>query len=191
MNLTKILLASTSPYRRRQLERLGFSFEVTAPLLNEESHKNEFSSPMAMSIGLAKLKALSLKRPYPDHLIIAGDQTLDFQGKALGKPHTHEKAVEQLLALSGSTHTLWSAACVLFQGKVIELNIPSKMTMHQMNRQQIEAYLNVDQPYDCAGSYKIEAGGIRLFKQIETSDFSAIEGMGLLSLNQTIKSLGI
>jgi septum formation protein len=192
----KIILASTSPYRAENLRKLTPDFLADSPLCDESILKKEKKlAPLLLSRELSRAKAVSLAKKYPSSLIIGSDQVLSFNRGILSKPETHEKAIDQLTALQGQEHELFTGLCVLKtnqQGEVeAMLNdvVIARMEMYQLTRQEIESYLLTDKPYYCAGSYMIEANGIKLFKKIDCSDFSSIIGLPILQTHAFLRAL--
>jgi septum formation protein len=186
-----LILASSSIYRQRQLKQLGIPFQSMKPLCDEDSLKNHFQHLPADQLAreLAYQKAFSLQKEVPkSSLLLGADQLVQFQGQILGKPHTRENAVEQLLRMAGKTHQLITAVCLLQNEHRWNLLNVTALQMYPMSRQEIETYVDLDLPFDCAGSYKIEENGIRLFEKIETPDFTAIQGLPLLQLHQILRS---
>lgn len=185
-----LILASTSIYRQQQLSQLGLAFECHKPLFDEDSFKNNTSSSAAdLCRELTINKALSLSESYPQSTIIAGDQLVCFNQHILGKPHTHKNAISQLLQFNGTTHELLTGITVIHNKKIdYHINV-TRLKMKSMTLKEIENYVALDNPIDCAGSYKIEKHGIALFEKIETTDFSAIQGIPLLWLSQKLKDL--
>ena len=182
----QLILASTSKYRQELLSRLAFNFTAQPPLLDEEKEKDPALSPRALAEKLAFMKAETLAGP--GKVVIGGDQLVSFNGKILGKPHTKEKAVEQLLSMQGKVHELITAVCVFDGDKALPFTDITTMHMKVLSRAQIERYVELDSPLDCAGSYKIEKHGISLFDKIESQDFTAIQGLPLLRLHQILES---
>jgi len=188
----KLILASTSPFRKKQLEQMGLDFQTDSPPFDEETFKNKSLTPRDLAETLACEKAKSLRKKYPDQTpILGGDQLVHLKGKILGKPQEHARATQQLLKLQGQTHELITSICIYYKGQShIHTNI-TKMTMRKLSQKSIESYLLRDQPYNCAGSYKIENCGIQLFEKIETDDFTSIIGIPLIGLTHLIKDLGL
>jgi septum formation protein len=186
--LPPLILASESPYRKIQMQSLGLPFSTSRPQIDEDSEKLKFQTPQKMAVGLARLKALSLKSK--DQIIIGGDQLIHLEGQILGKPKTREKAIEQLQLLQGKTHKILTALCVVYGEKIHEHLDSTLMTLRSLSRLEIESYVDLDQPLDCAGSYKIEKNARPLFSKIETQDFSAIEGLPLLNLSKILQTYG-
>lgn len=186
--MKKIVLASTSKYRQELLKQLGLPFEAQKPLIDEEAEKDPSLSPRKLAEKLAFLKAQSLKRV--GLVVIGGDQLVAHRGIILGKPHTQERAIEQLLSMQGQVHELITAICVFDSENCTPYVDITRLHMKSLSREQIERYVALDLPLDCAGAYKIEKHGMMLFDKIESQDFSAIQGLPLLALSQILKNSG-
>ncbi len=185
-----VVLASTSPYRRVLLERLGISFRSIAPICDETALKAEESNPIRLAESLAHAKAASLSADNTGATIIGCDQLVSWNGQIFGKPLTHERAVEQLISLAGHEHDLITAVVVLSGSKVFHHTDVTKLWMRPLSRAAIERYVLAEQPLDCAGSFKIESRGITLFERIETNDQTAITGLPLIALVSILSELG-
>ncbi len=186
----KIVLASTSPYRREQLQKLGFEFSAHPPRYDEAPLKEQGLPPLALSAALALGKAQSLAHQFPNDLIIGSDQVAHLEQQTLSKPGTRERACEQLKMMAGKTHTLSTSVAILGpQGAPIVFSNQTHLTMRSLTDSEIESYVQLDNPLDCAGSYKIESYGISLFEAIDTSDFTAIIGLPLLELGKHLRAL--
>jgi septum formation protein len=188
--LPDLLLASTSPYRRALLERLGVPFRCRAPLCDESALNKKGSGALALAEELAHAKAQSVFALEPAAVVIGCDQVVSLGDRILGKPGTAERAFEQLGMLSGRSHQLITAMAVLSEGHVQRVTNVSVLRMRRLSRAAIERYVEADRPFDCAGSYKLESRGIVLFSQIETSDHTAITGLPLISLVATLHEMG-
>lgn len=189
MSKKQLILASTSKYRQELLSRLAYNFTALAPLIDEDKEKDPSLAPQALAEKLAQLKAASLKGP--GKVVIGGDQLVAFEGRILGKSHTPEKAVEQLLSMQGKTHELITAICVFDGETMIPYTDITRMHMKPLTRAQAERYVGLDNPIDCAGSYKIEKHGIMLFDKIESQDFTAIQGLPLIALSKLLENLDL
>lgn len=185
---TSLILASTSPYRRELIARLGLPFEAKAPLFDEDIAKSNENSPAQLALFLATEKAKSLSTP--ENCVIGGDQVVTLGAEILGKPKTKENAFVQLSKMNGQSHELLTATAVFYRGQVKAWVNLTKMQMRKLSSDQIRSYIEMDQPLDCAGSYKIEKSGICLFEKIETTDFTAIQGLPLMELTQTLSEFG-
>src|SRR3954469_13708455 len=155
--MAELILASTSRYRREQLERLGVPFRAIAPACDEEALKRPELAPRALAESLAEAKALSLAQAHPAAAIIGGDQVATIDGLILGKPGTEAAAIEQLARLAGRTHALITAIVVRHPGGVIAHTDVTRLTMRPLDRAQLARYVGGDRPLDCAGAYKLEA----------------------------------
>lgn len=185
-----LVLASTSPYRRELLARLGLPFRVVAPACDEEALKLPGLGAEALAARLARAKAESLLATEPGATLIGSDQLVALGDTLLGKPGTRARAAEQLARLAGRTHLLVTAVAVLHDGRVLEHLDVTRLSMRPLSREQIERYLTADAPLDCAGSYKLEARGITLFERIDAADHSAITGLPLIALTSLLASVG-
>lgn len=185
----ELILASTSKYRQELLYRLAYNFKAQAPLIDEEKEKDPSLAPQALAEKLAFLKAQSLKGA--NKVVIGGDQLVSFDGRIIGKSHTPEKAVAQLLSMQGKTHELITAICVFDGDRAIPYTDITRMHMRKMTQAEIERYVGLDNPIDCAGSYKIEKHGISLFEKIESQDFTAIQGLPLIELRKILENCGL
>jgi septum formation protein len=188
--MPELVLASTSPYRRALLERLGLPFRWRAPGVNEEDWKSLTLEPRALAERLATAKAESLERDEPGAAIIGGDQLVAFAGRVFGKPGTFENAVNQLTAMAGRSHDLITSLAVRHEGRTILHTDRTTLQMRPLTRAEIERYIAADRPMDCAGSYKIEERGIVLFERIDSADHTAISGLPLIALATILRSLG-
>jgi septum formation protein len=185
-----LVLASTSAYRRALLERLGVPFRCRAPQCDEERLKETESDPRSLAGSLAQAKARSLVADEPGGTIIGCDQIVSFQGRIFGKPETAERAVDQLAAMAGHSHELFTALVVLRGERVFRHTDVTTLWMRPLSRGALERYVAADQPFDCAGSYKLEARGIVLFERIESSDQTAVTGLPLIALVSILRELG-
>lgn len=188
--IKRIILASKSKYRAALLQRLGVSFESIDPSIDEDQIKNSNLSPIKIAEALAVRKAEVVFANNPDACVIGGDQLLNLDGKILGKPGSKEKAVEQLELLSGRSHELITSIAVLADGvKEIYTDV-TRLTMRSLSREQLERYVDHDNPIYCAGSYMLEEQGISLFSSIESEDQTAIIGIPLMALTDILTGVG-
>jgi len=185
-----LVLASTSPYRRRLLERLGVPFRCLAPRFDEAAFPADGLDPLALAESLAFQKTLSVEPEAAGSAIIGSDQLVSLDGTIYGKPGTAEKAVEQLVSMSGRSHQLFTALVVRHSGQTIRHVDVTILRMRPLAPEAIRRYVERDKPYDCAGSYKLEEGGIALFERIETEDHTAITGLPLITLVSILRELG-
>jgi 7-methyl-GTP pyrophosphatase len=187
--MRQLVLASTSPYRRALLERLGLPFAVAAPNCDEAPLPGE--APQDTAMRLAVLKAKSLQ--YPDALVVGSDQVAFSQGKRLDKPGNHATAARQLRALSGKRAEFHTAVALLDtkSGEVQQRVVPCAVTFRALDDEMIERYLRKEQPYDCAGSAKVEGLGIALIARIDTEDPTSLIGLPLIALTEMLARAGM
>lgn len=185
------VLASTSRYRRAQLEALGVSFLCAAPPY-EEDHALPLP-PAELVVRFARGKAESLGARHPDLPIVGGDQAVELDGRMLGKPGTRARAVEQLEGMSGRTHRLLTALALHDprRGTTEHTLVVHEMKLKALSRAQIEAYVDREDPVDCAGSYKVEGLGILLFESLPGPDPSAIIGLPITALSELLRRAGV
>ena len=185
-----LVLASTSRYRRELLERLRVRFVTASPDTDESPLPNERCADMALR--LAEAKARSLHRRFPDALIIGSDQVADLDGKPIGKPGRYSAALRQLQSMRGRT-VVFHTAVALFDARDDRLRIatvPTTVTFRKLNDDQLGRYLELEQPYDVAGSAKVESLGIVLAERIESTDPTALIGLPLIALTQQLIDAG-
>jgi len=187
----RLVLASTSPYRRELLVRLGVPFEVAAPDVDETPLPGESPDDTAMRLSLLKAHAVAAR--FPDSLVIGSDQVALLEGRQLGKPGTHENAVAQLRAMRGKTLEFHTALTLLnaATGHAQTANVPVRLVMRDYSDAQIEAYLRRDQPYNCCGSARSESLGIALIARFETEDPNALVGLPLIKLTEMLSNEGL
>jgi septum formation protein len=186
----KIILASTSRYRIEQLKQFGLDFTSIAPAMDEDSFKNQKMTPKNLSRFLALKKAESLMSAHPNDIIIGADQLVNLKGQILGKPKTRENALKMLTAMSGKTHELITSLCVLAHGKKHMATVTAKIKMRSLKKDEVLRYISLDNPLDCAGSYKLEMSGLSLVKSLRVSDPSSLTGLPLLSLMKLLLKIG-
>lgn len=191
MTTREIVLASSSSYRKALIARLGLECRSLAPDIDERPLAHE--SPIETATRLAQAKARKIASVAPDALIIGSDQVAMLGDTALGKPGTHAAAAQQLRAMSGQTVLFHTALCLLdaASGDMQVTDVPTRVRFRELNAAQIERYLKRDQPYDCAGSAKIEALGIAVVEKVESDDPTALIGLPLIALVSMLKRAGI
>lgn len=187
----KLILGSTSVYRRELLTRLRVPFTVESPQVDETPLAGESPATLARRLALAKAQAVAER--FPDCVVIGSDQVADFNGQALGKPGTHERAVAQLRQMRGHTVIFQTAVAVVCRqtGFCQEQLAPVKVTFRALDDTEIESYLRAEQPYDCAGSAKSEGLGISLLSAIDNDDPTALVGLPLIRTSQMLRAAGI
>ena len=186
-----LILASTSPYRRALLERLGLPFAVANPETDETPLPGE--APEALSLRLSEAKARAVAAQFPDALIIGSDQVATVDGKIYGKPGNHEKAVAQLQELSGQTVNFFTGLCLFnaATGRAQVQGVPTLVTFRQLSVSDIENYLQREPAYNCAGSAKSEGLGIALLQSMTGDDPNALVGLPLIALCTMLQAEGV
>jgi septum formation protein len=185
-----IILASASQYRRGLLDRFLDEYDAVSPDIDESN--GEGLSPKKLARHLARKKAETVAMTARDSLIIGADQLAVLGDRVLGKPGDHQKAIEQLLAASGHSMTFLTAVCILDPvGRTRYEHIDkTEVRFRQFDRRLAEAYLRHDQPYDCAGSFKIEGAGFVLFEAVRTDDPTALIGLPMIWVADVLLELG-
>ena len=186
-----LILASTSRYRRELLERLRIPFRALSPDTDETPLPDEAPAALAERLALAKARALATA--HPDAVVIGADQVADVDGVAIGKPGNHERAVEQLRAMSGRTIVFQTALAVVREstGFAEVRRVPVSVRFRALSDAEIEFYLRTEQPYDCAGSAKCETLGIALLAAIESDDPTALIGLPLIHTAALLRAAGL
>jgi septum formation protein len=187
----KLILASSSPYRRDLLQRLGIPFEIIAPDVDETPTPGETPQTLVERLAIAKARTVVNQRP--DTLVIGSDQVAVYNGSIVGKPLTHERAVEQLRMASGKTVTLYTGLVLIngASGHIQSEVVPFRVTFRNLSDTQIENYLHKEQPYHCAGSVKSEGLGIALLERFEGDDPNALVGLPLIRLVRMLEREGL
>jgi septum formation protein len=185
-----LILASTSKYRSALLAQLGWPFEAVAPGVDEDQLKNKDLSPTQLAMELARLKAEAIFKNRPEACVIGSDQVCMLNGELLSKPGTKERAIAQLQKMQGSNHELITAVTILSPHGEINFHNRTLLFMRSLNLKQITQYVEEDMPLDCAGSYKLETKGIKLFEKIEMDDHTSIIGLPLIQLNNHLLQIG-
>ncbi len=186
-----LILASTSRYRRELLERLHLPFEVMAPQVDETPLPGEAPPALALRLALAKARAVAQGRP--EAVVIGSDQVADLDGLPIGKPGDHEKATAQLRQLSGRRVVFQTAVAVVRADVGFEQALLAPVTVHfrSLSDAEIERYLRLEEPYDCAGSAKCETLGIALLDGIESDDPTALIGLPLIRTCALLRAAGL
>ena len=186
-----LVLASTSPYRRELLSRLGLPFSVASPDTDESPRPGEAAETLALR--LAEAKARAVAPAYPQALIIGSDQVAIANGKIYGKPGTHERAVAQLQELSGQSVNFYTALC-LYDSRNDSRQIcgvPTQVKFRSLSNSEIEHYLAREPAYNCAGSAKSEGLGIALLDSLSGDDPNALVGLPLIALCAMLRQAGM
>jgi len=184
-----LVLASTSPYRRELLARLQLPFDTVRPEVDEAPRAGETPSALALRLAEAKARAVATLRP--GARVIGSDQVADFDGVALGKPGGREAAIAQLQGMSGRAVAFRTAVAVASSGTLATALDTTVVRFRQLGRGEIERYIDREQPFDCAGSFKSEGLGITLFEAIETRDPTALVGLPLLDTLRLLRESGL
>jgi MAF protein len=188
----QIVLASTSVSRREMLKNLGLEFTTVSPAVDEDKLKVANPLPAEhLVVRLGYEKAASLKSHFPSAVIIGSDQMVVCDGKILGKGHDFVTTFRQLQFLSGKTHQLLTSLVVITPQKIFRHCDTLHVTLRQLSDQTIRDYIECDQPFDCAGSYKFERAGISLVQRFEGQDPSAVLGLPLMALTNIFVELNL
>lgn len=189
--MPKLVLASSSPYRRELLARLCIPFEVVSPAVDETPLAKEMAP--ATALRLAQLKARKVAENFPDALIIGSDQVALLDNQQVGKPHTFDNAKKQLQASSGRAMLFHTALCLYNSrsGHMQTRVVPVTVQFRTLSDDVIERYLNIEQPYNCAGSAKVEGLGISLIARFEGEDPNALIGLPLIALVDMLHHEGV
>jgi len=187
----QIILASSSPFRKELLQRLQLDFDAISPEIDETALNGE--SPAELVARLSLQKASEIAKSRPDALIIGSDQVAVLDGQILGKPGNHQRATEQLQAASGKRVSFLTGLCLLDSrdGSHQDLVVPFDVEFRQLSTEMIEAYLQREQPYNCAGSFKSEGLGIALFERLDGDDPTALIGLPLIRLTWMLEKVGV
>ena len=185
-----LLLASSSIYRRRLLEQLRIPFSYASPDVDESVLADE--SPLAYVSRLANAKAYAMQSSYPEHWIIGSDQTCVIDGRIVGKSGSFDVALAQLQQASGRSVTFYTGVCLLNAQTGQQWQHVEPFTVHfrSLTEEEIGHYLTLEQPYDCAGSFKVEGLGIQLFQSLEGRDSSSLIGLPLIALLDLMREAG-
>lgn len=187
----RLVLGSTSIYRRELLQRLRLPFDVAAPDVDETPRVGEAPEALARRLGLAKARAVAAL--HPDAVVIGSDQVADLDGEPLGKPGDHERAVEQLRRMRGRTVVFQTAVSVVCAADAFEASdlASVRVMFRELTDDEIERYLRAEQPYDCAGSAKSEGLGISLLESIDNDDPTALIGLPLIRTCRLLRAAGM
>lgn len=191
-----LVLASTSRYRAKLLKDAGLAFEAHAPKVDERAPCFDGLAPETLSLVLARAKAAAVHRARPDAVVVGSDQVCALADRRFDQPGTVERAIATLEALSGRTHALFTSLVVLgppndilAEGEFAHTDV-THLAMRELDRAAIERYVELDQPLDCAGSYKLESTGAFLFESVVSQDASAIQGLPMRALGRALRGFG-
>ncbi|MGW8227506.1 MAG: Maf family protein [Gammaproteobacteria bacterium] len=187
----QIVLASTSPFRKSVLEKLGLPFDCHAPEVDETPRVGETPAQLVERLSIAKAQAVAAH--YKQGLVIGSDQVAVIDNEILGKPGNHENAVAQLERASGKTVTFLTGLALVNagSGSIQAEVVPFKVVFRQLTHPQIVNYLNAEHPYNCAGSFKSEGLGIALFERLEGDDPNTLIGLPLIHLIRMLEKEGV
>ena len=187
----RLILASTSKYRKLQLQRFGIPFDCQSPRVDETALSKE--SPHELVARLAVKKAESVSRQYPQAVVIGSDQIALFDGQIIGKPGSHPAALEQLRSFSGQVVEFLTAVYVMCResGFAEQYTDHTRVCFRTLQDEEIERYLQQEKPYDCAGAFKAESLGIVLFERIVSEDPTALIGLPLIRTAAMLRRAGL
>ncbi|MFB0936768.1 MAG: Maf family nucleotide pyrophosphatase [Propionivibrio sp.] len=190
MTCRQLVLASTSPFRRDLLNRLGISFNTANPQTDESPLPGE--SPENTALRLSEAKARAVAHLFPDALIIGSDQVAILDGQVYGKPGTHDNAVRQLQTMRGKTVNFYTGLCLLDAktGAAQTRGVPTLVTFRNLTDEEIENYLRREEPYNCAGAAKSEGLGIAIIARMQGDDPNALIGLPLIALCDLLREAG-
>lgn len=187
--MPRLVLASTSRYRSELLARLRWPFDTVRPEVDETPLADETPQALALRLAVAKASTVATQRPHD--CVIGSDQVADFDGRPLGKPGGREAAVAQLMAMSGRSVAFRTAVAVAVDGRVASALDTTVVRFRDLAPGEVERYVDLEQPYDCAGSFKSEGLGITLFDAIETGDPTALVGLPLIATARLLRESGL
>lgn len=191
----RLILASSSPYRKELLSRLHLPFEQMVPDIDETPRPGEAPEETAMRLAREKAHAIALRSP--ESLVIGSDQVATLEGIQIGKPGTHENALKQLQMMRGRKVIFHTALCLWDDRRsdptadVQVENVQTFVTFRDLRDEELDAYLRMEQPYDCAGSAKNEGLGIAILEKIESTDPTALTGLPLIALTTMLRRAGV
>lgn len=191
--LPNIVLASSSPWRREVLDKLGLPYRTRHPDIDETALFDESPADLVSRLSLEKAQKVAEAEIHEDVLIIGSDQVAVLDDRIIGKPGTHERAFEQLRAASGRSFTFLTGLTLLNSatGNAQTEVVPFHVHFRELTEQMIEGYLRHEQPYNCAGSFKSEGAGIVLFERLEGDDPNTLIGLPLIRLVRMLESEGV
>ena len=189
-SLRNIILASSSGYKNSLLANLGMPFEAISPDVDEQPLPEE--EPKALTLRLAELKATAISERFNNALVIGSDQVASCENEIIGKPGSLKGAVEQLSFLQGKEVLFFTSVAVSVSKKRCPSKcVLSKVVFRNLTKRQIQSYVQVEKPLDCAGSFKAEALGITLFEAISSNDPTALIGLPLIALTTLLMKFGV
>ena len=190
--MKKLILASSSTFRKELLEKLGIPFTCIKPEIDESAYKNKLYKPKEIAEKLSSLKASTVLESNSNAIVIGSDQVIHLNGEIFSKPRTIENAIAQLKKMRGKTHELISGVTIATKEKSITFSHSTFLTLREdLLDSEIEYYVKKEEPLFCAGSYMIEKLGIALFSEVKTTDFNSIVGLPLIDLVTHLKDFDI
>lgn len=185
-----LILASTSKYRAELLSKLGWNFSAEDPAVDEGPMKMMELEPGDIALRLSRLKSEAVFARNPSSCVIGSDQVCAIGKTIYGKPRSKDGAIQQLMEMNGKTHELLTAVTVTWPGGQTSFLNTTRLHMRELNAEEIARYVDADLPLECAGSYKLEERGIKLFERIEMDDHTAVIGLPLIELSNVLINLG-
>ena len=186
---SRLVLGSTSIYRRELLTRLGIPFDTARPDVDESPQPGEH--PQALAVRLARAKAQAVAREHPGDWVIGSDQVAAFDAHPIGKSGSREAAIAQLTAMSGRAVVFHTALCLARgEQETFDALDSTRVRFRELSQAEVTRYVDAEQPFDCAGSFKCEGLGIALFESIESSDPTALVGLPLIATARLLRTAG-
>lgn len=186
----ELILASSSRYRRELLDRLGIAYTCESPDIDESALEGE--TPAETALRLSEMKARTIWEKHPGAVVIGSDQVADLQGEKLGKPHTRENAVRQLMRMQGNEVVFTTALCVIdAEGRAEVVDSKTTIKMRELTEEAVTAYVDREKPFDCAGAAKIEKLGIALMASVTSDDPTSLIGLPLMKLTTLLTHAGV
>ena len=191
--MSQLILASTSPYRKISLKRLGLTFDIASPKVDEISLDGEQALELATRLAYLKAHEVAGQLKTTNNIIIGADQAASVDNVLLRKPGDHNKAVNQLMACQGKVVSFYMACCVIDSrsDKIHQGVDHTKVQFLTLKKEQLERYIEIEKPMNCAGAFKAEGLGITLFQSIKSSDPTALLGLPLIWLTNTLRKIGL
>ncbi len=186
----ELILASSSRYRRELLDRLGVQYTCESPNIDESALEGE--TPAETALRLSEMKARAIWVKHPGAVVIGSDQVADLKGEKLGKPHTRENAIKQLMRMQGNEVVFTTALCVInSEGKAEVVESKTTIRMRELTEEAVAAYVDREKPFDCAGAAKIEKLGIALMASVTSDDPTSLIGLPLMKLTTLLTHAGV
>jgi MAF protein len=189
----KIILASSSAYRQSILKKLHIPFTSVAPEIDESAESKESISTQVQRLAKTKALAIATQTAHVNSYVIGSDQLASFNGQVLGKPGNFDTAKQQLLMFSGQTVRFYTGLCLVHSAKnqISQIVETFDVTFKTLTERQVSTYLKIEQPYDCAGSFKCEGLGIALFESLDGRDPNTLIGLPLIALMDLFNTMSV